>query len=79
MDIHSTIWMLDRERAMCWTGRMWHIHAIHCWALISLPDGRTLVRTRESMDGWLISRIYSSPELLESNKRWLARLNQAAD
>ena len=79
MDIHSTIQMLDSERAICWTGRMLHVHAIHCWALISLPDDRVLVKTRESMDGWLITRIYSSPELLESDKRWLARLKQAAE
>ena len=58
---------------------MFHLHAIHCWTLSLLPDDEVLVKTRESMDGWLISRIYSSPELLESDQRWLAQLKQAAE
>ena len=58
---------------------MLHIHAIHCWTLSLLPNDKVLVKTRESMDGWLISRIYSSPELLESDQRWLAKLKQAAE
>jgi hypothetical protein len=58
---------------------MFHIHAIHCWTLSSSPDDKVLVKTRESMDGWLISRIYSSPELLKSDQRWLAQLKQAAE
>jgi hypothetical protein len=79
MDIHSTIQRVDPGKAICWTGRMFHIHAIHCWTLSSLPDDKVLVKTRESMDGWLISRIYSSPELLKSDQRWLAQLKQAAE
>jgi hypothetical protein len=79
MDIHSTIQLVDPERSICWTGRMLHIHAIHCWTLSLLPNDKVLVKTRESMDGWLISRIYSSPELLESDQRWLAKLKQAAE
>jgi len=79
MDIHSTIQLVDPEKAICWTGRMFHLHAIHCWTLSLLPDDEVLVKTRESMDGWLISRIYSSPELLESDQRWLAQLKQAAE
>jgi hypothetical protein len=79
MDIHSTIQLLDPKKAICWTGRVWFIHAIHCWTLSALPDGRILVKTRETMDGWLISRFYSSRELLESDQRWMARLKQAAE
>jgi uncharacterized protein YndB with AHSA1/START domain len=79
MDIHSTIQLVDPERSICWTGRMLHIHAIHCWTLTVLSDDTVQVKTRESMDGWLISRIYSSPELLQSDQRWLAKLKQAAE
>jgi uncharacterized protein YndB with AHSA1/START domain len=79
MNIHSTIQRVDPERSICWTGRMLHIHAIHCWTLSGLADDRVLVKTRESMDGWLISRMYSSQELLASDQRWLDRLKQAAE
>ena len=79
MDIHSTIQLVDPERSICWTARMLHIYAIHCWTWSVLPDDKVLVKTRESMDGWLISRIYSSPELLQSAQRWLAQLKQAAE
>jgi hypothetical protein len=79
MNIHSTIRLIDPDRTICWTGRMLHVHAIHCWVLNSLRNGRVLVKTRESMDGLLISRFYSSRELLESDPRWLVRLKQAAE
>jgi hypothetical protein len=79
MNVHSTIHLIDSEQAICWTGRVAYFHAIHCWTLSPLPDGRILVTTRESMDGWLITRFYSSRELLESDQRWLVRLKQAAE
>jgi hypothetical protein len=78
MDIYSAIRLLDPE-TVCWTGRMLHIRAIHCWTLNVLPDQRVLVTTRESMDGWLITKIYPSPELLKSDQHWLAQLKQAAE
>ena len=37
MQIHSTMQLIDPER-VCWTGRVLHLHAIHCWTLSSLPD-----------------------------------------
>jgi uncharacterized protein YndB with AHSA1/START domain len=79
MNIESTIQLIEPDRAICWTGRMYHLHAIHLWTLTPLPGGRTLVRTRESMDGWLISGFYSSRQLLETDQLWLARLKQAAE
>jgi hypothetical protein len=79
MNIDSTIQLMDPKRGICWTGRVWYIHAIHCWTLSESPEGGILVSTRESMDGWLLSRFYSSRELLESDRRWLARLKQAAE
>jgi hypothetical protein len=79
MNIHSTIQLIDPERAICWTGHVVYFRAIHCWSLSPLPAGRILVTTRESMAGWLISRFYSSRELLESDQRWLAKLKRAAE
>jgi uncharacterized protein YndB with AHSA1/START domain len=79
MDIHSTLQRVVPDQGICWTGRMLHIHAIHCWELKLLPDGHTVVKTRESMDGLFISRFYSSQELLDSDQLWLTRLKQAAE
>jgi hypothetical protein len=79
MTIHSTIRLFDPDRTVGWTGRAFHIHAIHIWTLSPLPDGRVLVETRESMDGWLVDRFYSSRELQESDKKWLERLKKAAE
>jgi hypothetical protein len=79
MTIHSTIRLFDPDRRIGWTGRAFHIHAIHVWTLRPLADGRVLVETRESMDGWLVDRFYSSRELLESDKKWLEHLKKAAE
>lgn len=79
MEIHSTIRLIDPQRRLCWTGHMLYFHAIHCWTLGVLPDGRVSVKVRESPDGWLISHIYSSHDLLETDQRWLARLRDAAE
>ena len=79
MTVHSTIRLFDPGRSVGWTGRAFHIHAIHIWTLTPLPDGRVLVETRESLDGWLIDRFYSSRELQESDTKWLEHLKQAAE
>jgi hypothetical protein len=77
MTIHSTIRLFDPDRTIGWTDRAFHIHAIHVWTLSPLPDGRVLVKTRESMDGGLVGRFYSSRELLESDKMWSEHLKKA--
>lgn len=79
LEIHSTIRLLDPGKAICWTGRMLHLHAVHCWTLSAFPDDAVLVRTQESMAGWLIERMYSSADLVRSDQRWLAQLKQAAE
>jgi uncharacterized protein YndB with AHSA1/START domain len=77
--IQSTLRRVEPQRSICWTGRVWHIRAIHCWNLSAGPDGGTVVNMQESMDGWLISRLYPSDQLRDGNRRWLARLKQAAE
>jgi hypothetical protein len=79
MTIHSTIRLFAPGRTVGWTGRAFHIHAIHIWTLSPLPDGRVLLETRESMDGWLVDRFYSSRELQENDKKWLEDLKKAAE
>ena len=79
MSIASRIAVFEPEKQIGWTGRVYTIRAIHLWRLTPLPDGRTEVATRESMSGWLISFFYSSPDLLDSQRRWLDHLKQAAE
>lgn len=50
--IRSTVTVLDPNRAITWTGRTVGTRAVHSWTLEAV-DGGTLVRTEESMDGWL--------------------------
>lgn len=50
--IASTITALEADRLVVWTGRAIGTRAIHAWTLEE-SGGGTLVRTEESMDGWL--------------------------
>jgi uncharacterized membrane protein len=77
--ITSRIVVFDPNRMIGWTGRVFTARAVHLWTLTALPNGRTQVEIRESISGWPISMFYSSGELLDSNRRWLARLKTAAE
>lgn len=50
--VTSRVTHLRPGRAIAWTGRAVGTRAIHTWTLEEDPGG-TLVRTEESMDGWL--------------------------
>lgn len=78
-NITSRIVVFEPIKTISWTGRLFTSRAIHLWALTTLPDGRTRVQTRESISGWPISMFYSSAELLDSHRQWLARLKTAAE
>ena len=78
-NITSHIVVFEPTRMIGWTGRVFISRAIHLWALTTLPDGSTQVQIRESISGWPISMFYSSGELLDSNRQWLARLKTAAE
>lgn len=51
--ITSTIGQWDRPRAIGWTGRTIGTRAVHVWSLEPVGADQTLVRTEESMSGWL--------------------------
>ena len=71
--IRSTIEQLDAPREIGWTGKALGTHAIHIWRLEG--DGfRTVVKTEESMHGWL-------PRLLTAMTRKALRrgLSSAAE
>ncbi len=50
--IRSTIQRVERPRVIAWTGKTFGMSAIHVYRL-EARDGRTVVRTEESFDGWL--------------------------
>src|SRR5690242_19239509 len=51
--ITSTVEVLERPRTIGWSGRAVGTRARHVWHLEPTADGGTLVRTEESMSGWL--------------------------
>ena len=77
--IHSRIALYDPQRLLSWTGHLYWFRAIHVWTLTSMPDGKTLVETRESMSGWPIGLLFSSADLLETDRRWLVSLKKKAE
>ena len=50
--IRSTIQRVERPSVIAWTGKTFGMSAIHVYRL-EARDGRTVVRTEESFDGWL--------------------------
>lgn len=78
-DIRSKIALVQPMEQFAWTGKAYQAKAIHVWTLQQLPGERTLVRTDESMDGFLLSLFYSSKKLKEGDQRWLDALKQAAE
>ena len=78
-NIHSRLALFEPRRMLAWTGRLFVFHAIHLWILTSLPNGQTLVQTRESMSGWPIGLFYSSSDLLLADRRWLVDLKKRAE
>jgi hypothetical protein len=77
--VESTLMLVKPLKAISWTGRALGLRAVHVWTLATEPDGRVLVRTRESMDGFPITLLYPSAKLQKSDTYWLARLKQAAE
>ena len=72
--IRSRLAVFEPPHRLTWFGTLFIFHAIHVWVLHAQPDGQTLVETRESMSGWPIAWFYSSADLLETDRQWLAAL-----
>ena len=78
-EIRSRLELVEPNKRLAWTGKAWTATAIHVWELLPQPGGRTLVRTRESMDGFLLSLFFSSEKLQASDQQWLNALKTAAE
>ena len=53
--------------------------AVHVWELQPEPGDRTLLKMKESMDGPLMAKLYSSQDLYEADHEWLVALKRAAE
>jgi uncharacterized protein YndB with AHSA1/START domain len=77
--IKSRLALVQPYDQFAWTGEAFGATAIHVWKLSRLADDQTLVKTDESMHGFLLTLFYSSKKLEETDQRWLGRLKLAAE
>jgi len=77
--IKSRIALARPVTQLAWTGTAYRARAVHVWNLQPLPDGGTLVRTTESMNGFMLRLFYSSNDLAKSQRLWLDALKRKAE
>jgi hypothetical protein len=53
--------------------------AVHVWELKPESGNQTLLTMKESMDGLLMAKLYSSQKLAEAGNEWLLALKRAAE
>jgi uncharacterized protein YndB with AHSA1/START domain len=78
-NIRSQVQLFEPERRLSWTGTAMTAKAIHVWELKPEPGNRTLVIMKESLDGPLMTKFYSSQELGRADNEWLLALKRAAE
>jgi uncharacterized protein YndB with AHSA1/START domain len=78
-NIHSQIQLYEPEHRLGWIGTAPPAKAVHIWELKEVSPNRTLVIMKEPMDGPWMTKIYSSEELTEADRNWLAALKQVAE
>ncbi len=77
--INSTLQLVDPEAKLAWMGKAAGMTAIHVWELHDHEDGGTLVKTSESMEGFLAKLLMSPKKLERSLSDWLEDLKNAAE
>ncbi len=77
--INSVIQLVEPETRLAWTGKAAGMTAIHVWELHDHENGGTLVRTSESMEGFLAKLLMSPKKLERSLSDWLEDLKRAAE
>jgi hypothetical protein len=77
--IQSKIALVDPYKEIAWTGTAMTATAVHVWKLEQLPGNKTVVKTEESMSGFLLTFFYSSKELQSIDQTWLDRLKLEAE
>ena len=79
-NVVATIREVEPERRIGWTGKALGTRAAHTWTLTP-RDGGVLVKTEESMEGWLprLLRGMMQRTLKGSIKVWLESLKRRAE
>ncbi|MBB5055819.1 hypothetical protein HDF16_000488 [Granulicella aggregans] len=78
-EVHSKVKLIEPGRRIAWAGSAFDSRAVHVWTLEPLPGGKTRIASNESMDGILLSHMFSSKELADSDQDWLNALKAAAE
>jgi uncharacterized protein YndB with AHSA1/START domain len=78
-NIHSQVELFEPERRLSWTGTAMTAKAVRVWELKPEPRNRTLLTMKESMDGLLMAKLYSSQKLGDAGNEWLLALKRAAE
>jgi uncharacterized protein YndB with AHSA1/START domain len=78
-NIRSQVQLFEPERRLSWTGTAMTAKAVHVWELKPESGNQTLLTMKESMDGPLMAKLYSSQKLGEAGNEWLLALKQAAE
>ncbi len=77
-EIHSKIGILEMNKKIGWSGVASIAKAAHIWEL-NERNGRTIVKTEESFDGFMLSIFFGKKKLSDSLKEWLLQLKKAAE
>jgi hypothetical protein len=77
--IKSTLQLVEPGKKLAWTGKAAGMTAIHVWELHDDENGGTLVKTSESMEGFLAKWLMSPAKLERSLNDWLGDLKKAAE
>ena len=77
--VHSRVKLIEPGRRIAWAGSAFDSRAVHVWTLEPLAGGKTRISSNESMDGILLSHMFSSKELADSDQDWLHALKAAAE
>ncbi len=77
----STIGKVSKNSFIGWTGKGFGASSIHTWEFERLENGNTLVRTNESMNGWLVKLLKGvmDKKLNDSLDIWLDSLKRVAE
>ncbi len=77
--IQSRIVLVKPEKAVAWTGHASVAKAVHVLTLTAMEPDKTMVESKESMDGFMLSWFYSSADLKTSEETLLKNLKVAAE
>ena len=77
--IHSNVLMFEPSHRLSWTGKAYTAKAVHVWTLTAIAPDQTRVAVDESMEGLLMTKLFSSQQLREADTEWVNALKRQAE